>query len=1073
MADTYKYTEDAYEMTVVALLRDELGYTYEYGPDVDRDFSEPWHPLMQNFISAINPGVPREVIAEAYRKLTTLTDGTLLQRNEQFVEWLQSGLPITMSIKGEDKSFLIRLVDYDNPLNNDFRVVNQWRVEEIENKRLDLAVMVNGLPVVVGELKSAIADDTDVHDAYSQVKNYQLVLPRLFTYNAFNVISDMTETRAGTLTAKENRYMEWKVCDSRMQSGARSSYAEAHPKLASKAGKTVDGLYHSTLIADYTTFFKGMFEKRRFVDILRNFILFDQGNTKILTAYHQYYAVNKALIRAKEALAGNGKIGVFWHTQGSGKSLSMVFLSHLLIQQIPELTLVVVTDRKDLDNQLFAQFARCKNFLRQEPVNANSREQLGELLRDRKSGGIIFTTIQKFEEGDSALSTRRNIIVMTDEAHRSQYGDERWDEKSQSMKKGFSQKMREALPGASFIGFTGTPISDRDRDTEEVFGNYIDIYDMSQAVDDGATRPVYYESRVVNIELDQDILKLLDQEFDALEEEGATEEQIKVAKQELSHLEELLGSDECIDSLVNDILAHYEDNRQQICTGKAMIVALTRKIGIKIYQKILELRPGWEEKVKVVMTSTNKDPEEWKDIIGTDKQKQELARRFKDDDDPMKIAIVRDMWLTGFDVPSLSTMYVYKPMSGHNLMQAIARVNRVFPGKEGGLIVDYVGIAQALKNAMKQYTSRDRNRFGDPNIAKAAMLKWQEELEICQDFMHGFDYEPFFSGDNAKMGLAITHGINFMLVPTKEQARKDFIEHARSLHNATTLCRSLLNDHQKKEVCYFDAVRVALERLSKKGKISKTEINDRINELLRQSIKSEGVINLFGDNQLEFSLFDEAFMEEIKNMKQKNLAVELLTKLLKEKIKDKQKVNVIRSDLFSQMLSQSLSNYLKGMLTNEEVIDELLKLAQQMKEEQEKGNDLGLSDEEMAFYDALSTPEVVKQAFSDEEFIALTKELTDILHKNRTIDWNLKESARASMRVMVKRLLKKYNYPPEGREKALETVMRQCDHWADQQDITYTEEMKTVTVSMRPYVDTEEDQDVLQVAETDDSYGKK
>ena len=782
-----------------------------------------------------------------------------------------------------------------------------------------------------------------------------------------------------------------------------------------------------------------MFQQERLLDILNNYICFehkDGKTSKILAAYHQYFAVGKAMARTKTAVEGNGKIGVFWHTQGSGKSFSMVFYAHQLVQRLPEVTIVVVTDRKDLDDQLFGQFSRCMDFLRQEPIKATSRQELGEILRDRKSGGIIFTTIQKFEEGDTALSDRRNIIVMTDEAHRSQYGDEHWDTKSQSMKKGFSQKMREALPNASFIGFTGTPVSERDRDTEEVFGSYIDVYDMSQAVDDGATRPIYYESRVVNLNLDDDVMRLLNEEFDNLKDEGATDEQIKRAKQEHSRLEVLLGEDATIDTLVRDIIDHYEQNRAQLLTGKAMVVALTREIAIKIYRKMLELRPSWTEKVKVVMSGSNKDPDDWQKIIGNEAYKKELAAKFKKDDDPMKIAIVRDMWLTGFDVPSLATMYVYKPMSGHNLMQAIARVNRVFETnkgekKEGGLIVDYVGIAQALKAAMKQYTNRDQRRFGDPDIYKTALQKWKEEMEICRDMLHGFSYTAFFEPDNTKRALAITGGVNFLSSPAKDQAKKNFMEHSAMLHNATTLCRSLLNEKQKAEVCYMDALRVMMLKLSQKGKVSRHEINERIGELLRQSVKTDGVINLFGDRKVEFSLFDEAFIQEIKNMKERNLAVELLTKLMKEKIKQQQKTNVIQSDLFSDMLNKSLSNYLKGLLTNEEVIEELLKMAQQMKHAEDEGNDLGLTVEEKAFYDALSTPEGVRQAYSDDEFVALTKELTDVLHKNRTIDWNRKESARAKMRVMVKRLLKKYKYPPAGAEKALETVMRQCDHWAD------------------------------------------
>lgn len=1008
MADDKKFTEDAYEQTLIALFRNELGYAYECGYEVERDYREPFHreDLLAS-MRRLNPSLPADAMEQGIKQITNISIGTLEQNNEQFTLWMQNGLEVGYLQDGEERTTLMRLIDYERPERNLFKVVNQWRVEEYKNKRCDMVVMVNGLPLVVVELKSAVSEDATIDDAYKQIKNYQQSVPSLFSYNAFNVISDMSETRAGTITAKEARYMEW---------------------------KTEDGSYESTLIADYRTFFLGMFQKQRLLDILQNYICFDKNQgryAKILTAYHQYYAVGKALERTKEAVEGNGKIGVFWHTQGSGKSLSMVFYAHQLVQRLPEVTIVVVTDRKDLDNQLFGQFCRCKDFLRQEPVNAQSRNDLGSLLQGRQSGGIIFTTIQKFEEGDTPLSPRRNIIVMSDEAHRSQYGDEHWDAQSQRMKKGFSQKMREALPGASFIGFTGTPISDRDRDTEEVFGHYIDIYDMSQAVDDGATRPVYYESRVVNLRLDDDTMKLLNDEFDHLGDEGATEEQIRKAKQEHSRLEVLLGEDATIDTLTRDIVHHYEDNRAQELTGKAMIVALTRPIAIKIYRKILELRPGWTEKVKVVMSGSNQDPEDWQQIIGNEAYKKELARKFKDDDDPMKIAIVRDMWLTGFDVPSLATMYVYKPMGGHNLMQAIARVNRVFPGKEGGLIVDYVGIAQALKSAMQQYTNRDRHRFGDPDIAKTALLKWREEMEVCRDQLHGFDYTGFFAQDNTKRAAAITAGANYLSAPALLQKKKDFMEHSALLHNATTLCRSLLDERQKTEVCYMDALRVMMLKLSQKGKISRHEINERIGDLLRQSVKTDGVINLFGDRQIEFSLFDEAFLQEVKNMKERNLAVELLTKLLKERIRQQQKTNITQSDLFSDMLSRSLSNYLKGLLTNEEVIQELLKMAQQMKHAEDEGNDLGLTSEEKAFYDALSTPEGVRQAYSDEEFVALTKELTEVLHTNRTIDWNRKESARAKMRVLVKRLLKKYKYPPEGAKKALETVMRQCDHWAD------------------------------------------
>lgn len=1025
------FTEDIYEQNIIELFRDELGYEYECGYNVEHDIHRPcYEEQLEASLQRVNKDLSDYAISEMIRLIHTCNDGTLEQNNEIFMDWLQNGMEIDDKLpSGELKSTIGYLIDYDNIKNNDFRIVNQWTVEEYKNHRFDIVVFINGMPLVIFELKSAMAEGADVEDAYLQIRNYQQDVPFIFNLNCFNVISDFTTTEAGTITASFDRYKEW---------------------------KTVDGSYETTLAADYQTFFCGIFDKRRFLDIICNFICFEHkdGKTiKFLAAYHQYYAVNKAMKRTYQAMNSDGKIGVFWHTQGSGKSLSMVFYAHLLIQNLPEVTIVGVTDRKDLDDQLYGQFCRCHNFLRTMPLKADARSLdegktvfksvdgkkvekhgLKNLLDKRKAGGIIFTTIQKFEENDEALSTRRNIIVMTDEAHRSQYGDEDWDEKSQTMKKGFALKMREALPGASFIGFTGTPINNLEKSTEEVFGEYIDIYDMTQAVMDEATRPVYYESRVVNLSLNEETLKKLDEEFDRLQDEGATEEQIKEAKREHSNLEQLLGDDTTINSLVEDIVKHYEENRQQVCSGKAMIVAYSRGIGIKIYQKLMQLRPEWKEKVGVVMSLGNQDPEEWRQIIGKDSNKKELAKDFKSESGKLKIVIVRDMWLTGFDVPSLATMYVYKPMSGHNLMQAIARVNRVFPDKEGGLIVDYVGIAQALKAAMQKYTKRDQSLYGDPDIAKTALVKWEEELEICQCLIYGYDYSMFFEDDNKKKSKAIQEGLNFMLGPKLHEKRKDFLEHTSALKNTTTLCRSLLTEKQKLEVCYFCALRNSLLRMSKMGKISKHDINASINELLRQSVKSEGVINLFSDIKTEFSLFDDAFMEEIRKMKEKNLAVELLTRLMKERIKTTQKTNIVQSDLFSDMLNKSLSNYLKGMLTNEEVIEELLKMAKQMKEDEEKENALGLTKEEKAFYDALSKPEGVRQAYSDDEFVELTKELTEALRKNRTIDWNHKESARAKMRVMVKRLLKKYKYPPKGAEEALETVMKQCDHWADNED---------------------------------------
>ena len=1015
-----QFTEDSYEQALIALFK-EMGYQYECGYDVERDYREPYDAEeLRKGLRRMNPMLREDVLEDAYRLITNVNEGTLEQRNEQLMDYLQSGVEVKYSENGSPKTALVKLIDFSEPKRNDFKIVNQWTVIERDKIRCDMVVFVNGLPLVVIELKSPSRDETDEADAYTQIKQYQQKCPGLFVFNAFSVTSDMLTTKAGTITAKANRYMEW---------------------------KSVDGKEETNEIADYETFFRGIFEKERLIDILHNFECFDHKDgrlAKIMAAYHQYFAVNKAMAHTATAIGGDGKIGVFWHTQGSGKSLSMVFYVHRLIQEYPECTIVVVTDRNDLDQQLYEQFAGCQKFLRQEPqrvgfdlnekgklTKTGGREDLVRKLKDLKTGGIIFTTIQKFEEGTGLLSDRSNIIVITDEAHRSQYGEEHWDAKVEKMKKGYAQLMREALPHASFIGFTGTPISERDRDTKEVFGDYIDVYDMTQAVADGATRPVYYESRVINLNLNEEALKKLDDEFDQLASEGATEEQINKARQDNSGLREILCHPDTIASLCADIVKHYEENRQHELTGKAMIVAYNKDAAVKIYRKLLEMRPQWVEKVHVVASAANTDNPDWADVIQPKKNKEYAALFKAEDDSPMKIAIVVDMWLTGFDVPSLATMYVYKPMKGHNLMQAIARVNRVFPEKEGGLIVDYVGIAQALKQAMQDYTNRDRKQFGDPDINKTAKVKFQEKLEICRDLLHGFDYEGFYEGSDPERAKLIKGGVNFLLAPDKADRLKDYIKESQLLHNALTLCRSLIPQREKQEVAFMDAVRVLLTRFSQQGTtITKHEINERIARLIEQSIQSTGVINLF-EGQREFSLFDEGFLAELKKMKEKNLAVQLLEKLLKERIRKYERTNVVQSQKFSDMLNMALSNYLKGMLTNEEVIEELLKMAAEIKKTEEEGNELGLSVEEKAFYDALSSPAGIREAYTDEQFVMLTKELTEQLRKNRTIDWNKKESARAKMRVLVKRLLKKYKYPPEGQEQALQVVMEQCNKWAD------------------------------------------
>ena len=875
------------------------------------------------------------------------------------------------------------------------------------------------------ELKSPSREETDASDAYRQLRNYMYEIPSMFIYNEVCVMSDMTTSKAGTITSGEDRFMEW---------------------------KTTDGSYENTQYAAFDTFFEGLFEKNRFLDILKNFICFNvdgEKTFKVLAAYHQYFAVKKAIASTQKATVTVGKVGVLWHTQGSGKSLSMGFYAHNLQEALESPTIVVITDRNDLDDQLYGQFARCKDFLRQTPQHAQSRTHLKELLANRQANGIIFTTMQKFEENDEPLSERRNIIVMADEAHRSQYGLTekvvvRQKEDGEVEAKtiiGTARIIRDSLPNATYIGFTGTPISSKDRSTREVFGDYIDIYDMTQAVEDGATRPVYYESRVIHLKLDEKTLHLIDDEYDLMAE-NADPYVIEKSKKELGQMEAILGADQTIRSLVDDILDHYENYRANILTGKAMIVAYSRPIAMKIYKRILELRPAWTEKVAVVMTQGNNDPEEWREVIGNKAHKEDMARKFKDNDSPLKIAIVVDMWLTGFDVPSLATMYVYKPMAGHNLMQAIARVNRVFKDKEGGLVVDYVGIAAALKQAMNDYTARDKKNYGDTDVSKAAYPKFLEKLSVCRDLFYGYNYDKFMTGTDLDKAKAITGGVNYILgksvaeqdLPDKEKTQNIYIKEALLLKQALSLCGSLVDEKTRFEAAFFESVRTMIVRLLSGGtgkKFTLPEVNERINELLKHSIKSEGVINLFSDVKAEFSLFDPKFLEEIANMKEKNLAVELLKKLIAEQVSVYRRTNIVKSEKFSELIQGAMNRYLNGMLTNEEVIQELLKLAKEIAAANAEGEKLGLTSDELAFYDALTKPQAIKDFYEHDELIAITKELTDLLRKNRTIDWQKKESARAGMRRLVKRLLKKHKYPPEGMDDAVQTVMSQCEMWTD------------------------------------------
>ena len=1017
------FTEDTFEQAVIELF-ETMGYTHIYAPDLDRaDYTR---PLLDDRLEAslrrINGALPGQAIDEAVLKLNSLDSGSLVQKNRVFMDWLQSGITVKYGLGGEERSGIVRLVDYENAGQNEFLVVNQFSfTENGVTRRPDVILFVNGLPLVLMELKSPSQDEVGVENAYRQIRNYMQDIPSLFYYNAICVISDLATSRAGTITAGLDRFMEWKRKDP--------------DETETAAGSRFD------------TFFEGMFRKERLLDILENFILFSgdgQKPAKILAGYHQYFAVKKAIQRAKVAAETDGKGGVFWHTQGSGKSLSMVFYAHLLQKALNSPTIVVMTDRIDLDGQLYTQFARCAAFLRQDPVRAESKEHLKKLLEGRQANGILFTTMFKFERGEKPLSERRNIVVMADEAHRGQYGFEEkvvMKENGQGEKEartvvGNARIIREALPNATYVGFTGTPISAKDRNTREVFGDYIDIYDMTQAVEDGATRPVYYESRVIQLHLDQDTLALMDATYDALEQESDPLT-IEKSKKMLGQMESILGADSTIQSLCEDIVTHYEKYRANLLTGKAMIVAYSRTIAMKIYRKILELRPAWKEKVAVVMTSGRTDPEDWGPIIGTKAHKEELAHKFKDNDDPMKIAIVVDMWLTGFDVPSLATMYVYKPMHGYNLMQAIARVNRVFQDKEGGLIVDYVGIASALKAAMKEYTQRDQARYGDMDIAKVAYPKFQEKLQVCKDLLHGFDFSGFIGGTPLVMARLVTGGADFIMAREREKQKELFLKEALLLKQAQSLCSSMTTDQELHEAAYMEAVRSTVVKVTYGGTGGKTlslkEINAQINELLKASIQSQGVISLFDSKQEDesISLFDPAVLEEVSRMKEKNIAVEILKKLMAEQVSIYKRTNVVQSQKFSEKITKLMNAYYNGLITNEEVIQELLKTAQEITEQYSSGKKLGLTQEELAFYDALTKPEHIKDFYQNNELIDLTRELTEMLRKNRTIDWQKKTTARAAMRKMVKHLLKKYKYPPEDYDTAISTVISQCEMWTD------------------------------------------
>lgn len=996
------FNEEQVELALIEGLK-ALGYEHIYGPDIERDYREViLKDIFYSIMFKLNEGITVDIIDEVYSKIRNFNAIDLVQCNQEFNKFLVMGVEVPIA---DNKTYSVKLMD-SNSANNVFHVVNQYTIEEYKTKRPDVVVFTNGIPLVVFEIKNATKEDTTVENAYNQIKNYQQDIKTLFYYNAFNVITDGVNAQVGTITADYGRYMIWKSKDGE---------------------KPLDN------IEQVETLLLGVFRPERLVELIRDFIVFqklESTTAKIFAGYHQYFAVKKAIESTKNALVKRDrKAGVVWHTQGSGKSFAMVFYTGLLLKDISlnNPTIVVLTDRNDLDSQLYSTFSNCnREILPQKCRQASSREKLKELL-SVKAGGIIFTTIQKFEEGSDILTNRENVIFIADEAHRSQYGlTAKLNTTTGDFKYGYAKNMRDALPNATFIGFTGTPIDMNDRSTREIFGDYIDIYDMTQAVQDNATVPIYYENRVAKLKLDENVLHVIDSEYERMDYYNeATSDVIEKSKHELSKLETIIGSSQRLKILASDIIYHYE-SRQDILTAKAMIVCMSRKVAINLYKEILKQRPNFKDMIKVVLTDSNNDPEDWHDIVGNRQYREELAIEFKDKNSKLKIAIVVDMWLTGFDIPSLNTMYIDKPMKGHTLMQAIARVNRVYKDKEAGLVVDYIGMGVELKEALNKYTKRDADKI--PDISKAYDIL-MEKLEIMRDFFYGFNYNEFFEDSNQKRLKALSSGINYVL-GFDEETKKVFIREATALTQADTLARTLLDDRTKVEVEYFKAVKVGVCKITGKGTLTTNEVNRRIITILEQAIMQEGIIDIFKvteQNNPEIAILSEDYMRNIRNMTQKNIAAELLKKLLDGNIRIFQRTNLVKAELFSDKLKRIMQHYNNRLIDSVEVIEQLLKLSNEIVESSNEGKEKGLTVEEYAFYDALVKDPSIVLEMTDEILIKIAHELTETVRNNRTVDWDRKETARAHMRIVIKRLLRKYNYPPKQADDAVQTVIRQVE----------------------------------------------
>ncbi|WP_300381754.1 type I restriction endonuclease subunit R, partial [Clostridium sp.] len=1005
---------------------------------------------VRNALFTINKGFPQEAIEQAYRQVIAFNSPSLEENNKYFHNLMVKGIDVSFKEGNVIRTKKAYIIDFENPEKNEFLAVNQFTVVGNEQKRPDIVVFINGIPLVVVELKNASDENAGIEEAYNQIQTYKKDIKSLFNYNAFCVLSDGINAKVGTITSNIERYMNWRTVD----------------------GENIAPLH----VPQYDVLFSGMFGKERILDIIKNFILFqndskdvkdEDGNKigesqviiKILAGYHQYFAVKKAVEKTALATSSEGdrKIGVVWHTQGSGKSFSMVFYTGNLIRKFNNPTIVVITDRNDLDEQLYGTFAKSQDLLGEEPkratkrkltdedkkANANCKDNskanygLFDLLNGRESGGIIFTTIQKFKPEDGqmpVLTDRKNVIVMADEAHRSQYGLDAETSSEGDVKYGYAKYLRDALPNASYIGFTGTPIEFEDKSTPMVFGDYIDIYDMTQAVEDESTVKIYYENRIIKLEADNEELEKIDVEFDELAE-GYEDHQKEKMKGTFSKMEAIVGSPNRIRQLAVDIVNHYEEKAKTV-KGKAMIVCMSRRICVNLYNEIVKIRPEWHSgdedkgKIKVVITGSSSDNEELQKHVGGKNRRDLLARRMKDNKDELELVIVRDMWLTGFDVPSMHTMYVDKPMKGHNLMQAIARVNRVFKDKCGGVVVDYIGILESLKNALKQYTDSDKGNTGIDTCAAISVM--MEKLELLREILYRYDYSEFMDGSPRGRMNAIAGGMNFIL-GLNETGQKEFKLLCIELAKAHSLCAA--TDEAREvalEVSYFKAVKASLTKLSQRGvqKKTKKEIEDRVNQLLERSIMSEEVIDVFDAlnlKQPDVSILSEEFLAEVKILKHKNLSLEMLKKLLEGSIKLMEKKNLIKAERLSEKLQKSLNKYKNQAITNAEVIEELIKMANEIREAKAFENDLGLSDDELAFYDALTDEDIIKEVMSDETLKKIAQELSDTIRRQVNVDYNVRANLQAGMRNTIKRLLKKYDYPPKQARRALEIVMRQTE----------------------------------------------